>query len=233
MRSSVQRSSSATQSAATVVPTCSQLSITNSVGSEEMARATSARASRSCDGAPMAPSTVGATSSAAPTGARSTNQQRSGYSLASSRATSTASRVLPTPGGPTTVVSGCSRTEASRTRRSGYRPMNVLSGRGSTPSSSPRAGPRHRRLGGGHRASCSAPCPQCRVATAGHDRRATAYPLDSSNDRQPRSARDLCPGSMPTSRPPGMLITTCLATSSRTTDDRSASSRCQRRASQS
>ena len=64
------------------------------------------------------------------TGTRSTYQAPSAYRPATSPTTLSASRVLPTPPGPTAVTSRCSPSAAASAARSAARPTNEVSGAG-------------------------------------------------------------------------------------------------------
>jgi hypothetical protein len=66
------------------------------------------------------------------TGTRSTNHTPSEYSLTASAATANASRVLPTPPGPTAVTSRCDLINSVSSDCSVARPTNEVSGAGKT-----------------------------------------------------------------------------------------------------
>ena len=74
---------------------------------------------------------AGATMAGSVTGTRSTYQAPSAYRPATSVTTLSASRVLPTPPGPTAVTSRCAPSAPASAARSAARPTNEVSGEGS------------------------------------------------------------------------------------------------------
>jgi len=74
---------------------------------------------------------AGATMAGSATGTRSVYQAPSAYRPATSVTTLSASRVLPTPPGPTAVTRRCVPSAAASAARSADRPTNEVSGEGS------------------------------------------------------------------------------------------------------
>ena len=106
--------------------TCSQLSRTSS-HRPVPSRAATASASGWCEPSvtPSAVATARATNPSR-TGTRSTNAPPDGNSATASSAITAASRVLPTPPGPSSVTSRASSIAASTAARSAARPTNVV-----------------------------------------------------------------------------------------------------------
>ena len=82
---------------------------------------------------PNAPATTSGTAAGSPTGANSTSHTPSGNSAASSAATCTARRVLPTPPTPVRVTSRCARTCSASSFTSTSRPTKLVTCTGRLP----------------------------------------------------------------------------------------------------
>jgi hypothetical protein len=96
--------------------------------SEATSAASGETTSRS--GTPTASATAATTAAGSVTRTRSTNHGPSRRSAARSAATLIASRVLPTPPGPTAVTSRCPARASESSARSATRPMNAVTGTG-------------------------------------------------------------------------------------------------------
>jgi hypothetical protein len=98
--------------------TCSKLSSTSSERRSPKKRTSAAGVvSVSPTGAPTADAMAGATSSAFATADRSTNRPPSGKPSATAAAAAIASRVLPTPPGPTSVITRAAGATSSTCNR--------------------------------------------------------------------------------------------------------------------
>ncbi len=122
--------SSSTARAAAASASCSQLSSTISASRSARCAHTSAHGSTpGTAAAPTVSAIVAGITSSPVTGARSTSQAPSAQSSADSSATSIATRVLPTPPGPTTVVTRPDVVSAATRARSSSRPTSEVDGR--------------------------------------------------------------------------------------------------------
>ena len=112
--------------------TCSQLSRTSTPSrpDSEATRACSTDVVR-CSGTPTVSATAAVTAPGSVTRTRSTNHAPSRRSAASSAATLSANRVLPTPPGPVAVTMRCSASAPASAARSATRPTNGVTGTGS------------------------------------------------------------------------------------------------------
>ena len=146
---------------------CSQLSRTSSVfrGASQPSTVSSLdRPWRSPR--PSAAAIAGPAMAGSVTGTRSTYHAPSAYRPATSVTTLSASRVLPTPPGPTAVTSRCAASAAASSARSATRPTNEVSGEGSGTATVGGADPAGRRA----------------AAAAASARRSFTWSLRSSED---------------------------------------------------
>ena len=126
-----QAASSRSRKGATPSRTCSQLSSTSSAWRSASAASTASSMLRpGCSPTPTAAATAAPTRPGSVIGTRSTNHTPSAKSPAASAATASASRVFPTPPGPTAVTCRCVLTASPSSARSRTRPTNVVSGAG-------------------------------------------------------------------------------------------------------
>ena len=110
---------------------CSQLSRTSSVSRGASQPSTVSSLDRPWRSPrPSAAAIARATMAGSVTGTRSTYQAPSAYRPATSVTTLSASRVLPTPPGPTAVTRRCAASAAASSARSATRPTNEVNGRG-------------------------------------------------------------------------------------------------------
>ena len=124
--------SSRSTNGATPPSRCSQLSSTTSASAvANLATTVSVGDRPGCSPNPKALATAAPTMAASVTGTRSTYQAPSTYWSARSDTTARASRVLPTPPGPTAVTSRCRASSPASAARSAARPTNDVSGDGS------------------------------------------------------------------------------------------------------
>ena len=123
-------SASATKAAAASM-TCSQLSRTNRVGAPATVAASWPAAERpGCSRAPRADNTAPATACGSSMGPSSIHQTPPGCLAPASPATASASRVLPTPPGPSSVTRRPDSTSSTTASTSSRRPTSGVSGTG-------------------------------------------------------------------------------------------------------
>jgi hypothetical protein len=171
--------SSRSTNTATASDTCSQLSSTSNASCSARCASTASSIVRPRGSStPRAAATAAGTSDESLSGTRSTNHTPSARERDRSAATWAASRVLPTPPGPTAVTKRCSATAAASSATSTARPTNEVRSSGTG-----------RAIGGAATATCGAaaatawsPATRRPMARSASWRRSDAPSLRNSDD---------------------------------------------------